>query len=183
LPELVEGGRESRERLRRRLPPSTRDAVRSSATDFGGAGFFGGDVDERMPMLARMSSADVDAVMSDHLLVDLGQARVAFHQVGIVFRARRSRGSAELSRNQGRPCAARAGSITKIGAVLCERLVRVKEAVDVAVDDDGNRNRVFSRRERAPIRVALVELATRAAVNGDEPARRRLAHAAQLGRV
>ena len=56
----------------------------------------------------------------------------------------------------------------RVGAGLRQRLARILERQDVAVDDERDRDRIPDRANRAQSACALVELAARAPVHGDQ---------------
>ena len=135
-------------------------------------------------MLARMAHADARAVMDR---ASRHRARQIRSQLLVERRARRAaRRSRDSARdrpgNHGRPCAPRP-TITASAPDASSAVDRALEARHVAIDDDRDRHRLLHGAHRGPVGRALVELAARAAVHGDEPDAGRFGAARKLRRV
>ena len=84
--------------------------------------------------------------------------------------------------NQGWPCAPRP-TMTASAPDISSAVTRLLERGDIAVDDERNADRILDGAHRAPIGVALVELAAGAAVHRNHLHARGLRAARQFRRV
>src|ERR1700738_3644941 len=133
-------------------------------------------------MLARMTKADTQTVVTANFIIEranimelLRERRRGFDHAG--FEA-----ASDLTGQPGLALRA-AADHDRVGTRHFKRGHRLLERCDIAVDDERNTNRALDRAHSAPIGVALVELAARAAMHRNQPHARGLCAVCQLRRV
>ena len=119
-------------------------------------------------MFARVAQPNRDAVMGEHFAVKRAGERelLAECRRGLAFAGR------EIVRElagKPRPALGAAPDHHRVGARGGKRRVGVIKALDVAIDDHGDRHGVLDGAHRRPVGAPFVELAARAAVHGDKP--------------
>ena len=141
------------------------------------------DLERPAEMFARMAQADAQAVVAADLVIERADiARAARRATARLRRRRYSRRRPIWPGSHGWPCAPRP-IITASAPDMFERGHGLFERGDVAVDDERNRDRILDGAHRAPIGLALVELAARAAMHGDHLHAGSFRAARQLRRV
>src|SRR3954468_5851782 len=118
-------------------------------------------------MLPRMPQPDAQAVEGADALIERADiAKLRVERRG-GFRRPALQASADLAGQPGLALRATANH-HGIGARGLERGERLLVGCDVAIDDERNGDRFAPRADRVPIGLALVKLASGAAVHGDE---------------
>jgi hypothetical protein len=133
-------------------------------------------------MLARVAKPDPQPVMRKHLVIELDDER----ELTAERRRLLAPAGFEIARHLARkPRTALRGASDhdRIGAGGLQCRIGVVEGFDIAIDHDGNGNRVLHCAHRRPIGVALVELAARAAMHGDHTHARLFCAAGEFRRV
>src|SRR5260370_30228400 len=119
-------------------------------------------------MLAGMAKADTKSIMAAHFIIKradmlelLRERRRRFDDAGL-------KPAPDLTRQPGLALCA-AADHDGVGARHGKRGHGLFERCDIAVDDESNANRIPDRAHCAPIGLALVELAARAAMHRYHP--------------
>ena len=133
-------------------------------------------------MFARMTQPDFGAIERQRFAVERTD------QSELLRKRRRvtAFASREILRQlagKPRPSLRAAADHHRIGAGRSKRGVGIFETIDIAVDDDRNRDSIFHCTHRCPVGSAFVELAAGAAMHGDELHARLLGAARQFRRV